>query len=824
MSQVNRGYQPNFNLIVQEHGDQFAYDGLIQQPANNISQQWMQQRSRSVQLNMPSPVNSVVSPMAFPSQQRRSFDGSSFHQNPRVSSNDRSHPDLLGLDMLAPSVSVAQNTYSPVSRDYNEESWNPLNLRTSDTGSAFHHDSGSMRSFRHGPGSVGNAAPRSDSGFYSHSVMSHDATCVDRSPIKCSSAQQLGDIASYHTPTGTQQMLRVPSDQQSHVSHTSSHSGSTDNPLKCRVCGQVSKCKSDDKKHQLRHEKPWRCDFPRCKRSDGFTTCNDLDRHKKSVHRVRLLDKSYQCKAKSCKNRGKIWPRRDNFKQHIERMHPEEDMDGLIKRSTLVPRQPENNTETLSVAPIDTIVLGMDKSVSSQSSYEPVVELLTPVDQDTAHWPDDLGPAGFPLDFYHDSTSLPRSETKPKHLDIPRKPDRTRSGMQKHGEAVEQVLRNSLMNVNGEVQSRSGSIAEQQRKQPPSTSNKPQTKAEQQRLALKKFSQAVSKDSSTDVDLEQAVLRILACTREPTGIDSEESENAQGSTRRRTQPRGSNVFLSKSEAIKAAQAISNLIKQSPGSAYSQPRKMNRDMVSNTKVCHLCDYAVARACDLKKHMKRHDKPYGCTYPKCHKRFGAKSDWKRHENSQHFQLEAFRCNQKSSTGKHKMCEGEEQMSEAKRRRIGKNCQQQFWCGFHRDIIELKEKRNAAWDERFDHIAHHFEREGRSIEQWICVEENKTKKELLKEMDRYVFDDDDEERRGRAPPPPPSSSIPMDNFAPPPPPPPPDSTMVHDSRKRSASVESSCSNKKHRSNRDQEARVADRMVWYCVCMMVTALGSLS
>jgi hypothetical protein len=197
------------------------------------------------------------------------------------------------------------------------------------------------------------------------------------------------------------------------------------------------------------------------------------------------------------------------------------------------------------------------------------------------------------------------------------------------------------------------------------------------------------------------------------------------------------------------------------------------------------------------MKRHAKPYGCTYPKCHKRFGAKSDWKRHENSQHFQLEAFRCGKETSSGQvcgehffridpfkkhlealHNTEVREEREAEAKRRRIGKNCQQQFWCGFHGDIIELKEKRNAAWDERFDHIAYHFEKDKLSIEKWVCAEENKTKKELLKEMDRYVFDDDDERVATNVgpqpnlglnvPPPPPPSNHP-------PPPPPQQQTRV-------------------------------------------------
>lgn len=251
MSQVNRNYQPDFNIIVQAPGEQFAYNPVVQQPTNNISQQWMQQRSRSVQHNMPSPVNSVVSAVTTYPLQRRSFDVASFHQNTATSANVRNQHDLLGLDtsMLAPSAPVARNrnSYSPVSRGYDEESWGPFNLRTSDTASDFPQNHGNMRSFRNGSGSVGNAAPPSDSGFYSQSVRSHDANGIDRSPIQCSPTQQLGDIAAYPTPTGTQPMLRVPLDLQSHVSHTSSHSGDLENPLKCRECGFVSKCRSDDK-------------------------------------------------------------------------------------------------------------------------------------------------------------------------------------------------------------------------------------------------------------------------------------------------------------------------------------------------------------------------------------------------------------------------------------------------------------------------------------------------------------------------------------------------------------------------------------------------
>lgn len=74
------------------------------------------------------------------------------------------------------------------------------------------------------------------------------------------------------------------------------------------------------------------CREPGCKRNEGFTTVNDLDRHKKSVHRIGLSKKSYQCASETCRNREKIWPRLDNFKQHIERMHKGEDEMNLIKR------------------------------------------------------------------------------------------------------------------------------------------------------------------------------------------------------------------------------------------------------------------------------------------------------------------------------------------------------------------------------------------------------------------------------------------------------------------------------------------------------------
>lgn len=84
----------------------------------------------------------------------------------------------------------------------------------------------------------------------------------------------------------------------------------------------------------LKHVKSFVCTEIGCKRDGkGFSTVNDLDRHKKSVHRIGVANsKSYRCVAAGCQHKHKVWPRLDNFKQHIERMHKAEDQFILIKQ------------------------------------------------------------------------------------------------------------------------------------------------------------------------------------------------------------------------------------------------------------------------------------------------------------------------------------------------------------------------------------------------------------------------------------------------------------------------------------------------------------
>lgn len=190
------------------------------------------------------------------------------------------------------------------------------------------------------------------------------------------------------------------------------------------------------------------------------------------------------------------------------------------------------------------------------------------------------------------------------------------------------------------------------------------------------------------------------------------------------------------------EALRNLISR-PARHRSRPSGLS---AFNTHKCDHegCGSAFARACELRKHMKRHTKPYGCTFAQCNKRFGSKSDWKRHERDQHFQAENYVCQFVHHPGPGKAADathqclthfGKEQLfrrhykdehgetinekddPRIKASKIGKNHLNTFWCGFCKKIIVLKEKLTKGWAERFDHIDAHFKTQ--KIEEWFCPE---------------------------------------------------------------------------------------------------------
>lgn len=78
----------------------------------------------------------------------------------------------------------------------------------------------------------------------------------------------------------------------------------------------------------------YQCEVAGCAHERGFATQTDLNRHQKGVHGIYQSNDSisYRCVGKDCNNADKIWPRRDNFRGHLSRMHPNENIEELTER------------------------------------------------------------------------------------------------------------------------------------------------------------------------------------------------------------------------------------------------------------------------------------------------------------------------------------------------------------------------------------------------------------------------------------------------------------------------------------------------------------
>ncbi|KAF2788827.1 hypothetical protein K505DRAFT_101907 [Melanomma pulvis-pyrius CBS 109.77] len=767
MSQPNNPFPPPFN-----YSEEY-FDAQSSHISNASFPQWSHPGSRAMG-NAPSP-----SPSAQTSRTAPNLRTSRVGWIPSVPREI--DPTLPNASHLAPPQAPRPRTAlesvgnaDPMARFYNHDApWSAHNPRSSSVAVArpyFSPSSMEYGMYREPPESeIESITRRSDSGYHTHhprSVMSSDPERGVDQELPASMTLQVGNMNVNAGPGEQEDMFRgVSTDQGSQYSGRSANQGKE---FRCEHCRELSKCKSDHKKHMLKHIKPFKCDIPNCKRGgQGFATENDLMRHKKSVHRIGMLTNSYQCASESCRNREKIWPRLDNFKQHIHRMHLNEDETDLIRRSQYQRQEPAPASQSMLVAPMDTTLagIGTEKQFPGNDFDDPVSGISLTPDQDSSNW-NSFDPNSHEFAIDVDQTA-PNDYSHGSGKDSGYKfQDRSPT----YGLHPGTARRNSnLERLDTLAAIASTQSPDKTIPQPHQLSNAPQTKADQQRQALQKFSKIIIQDiknsnNGENVDLEDVVMRVLSGATKPDKKDRLSSHSTQGS------PKAHSLLidlesdtLTKGEALKASQAISNLIKQSGKPSHSRSRpNPTKGFLTNKLTCEHCGITLARSCDMRKHMKRHTKPYGCTYPKCHKRFGAKSDWKRHENSQHFQLESFRCQCPSPSSQihcgelfyraeiftahlqsqHQITQEAQLTHEVKMRRIGRNGQGQFWCGFCENIVKLEKKRNAAWDERFDHIDHHFSKEKKRIEEWLCVEAKKRKGEVAREVDKEVFDEEEED----------------------------------------------------------------------------------
>jgi hypothetical protein len=168
------------------------------------------------------------------------------------------------------------------------------------------------------------------------------------------------------------------------------------------------------------------------------------------------------------------------------------------------------------------------------------------------------------------------------------------------------------------------------------------------------------------------------------------------------------------------QEMMTTAKKTPSAENPEPLGLTSGTVKCTY--ETCDKTFQRKSELKKHLKRHSKPYWCT--QCPKRFGSKNDWIRHEDSQHLQRELWQCDglvgppvdgkcnkvyhrqellRLHLTAHHQIHHDPQLDKRLDACRVQQG-QTRFWCGFCKEIVELKHTEADAIKGRFNHIDDH------------------------------------------------------------------------------------------------------------------------
>ncbi|KAE8390703.1 hypothetical protein BDV23DRAFT_154699 [Aspergillus alliaceus] len=487
--------------------------------------------------------------------------------------------------------------------------------------------------------------------------------------------------------------------------------------IKCEYpnCPWTGKCPSDKRKHEARHRKMFKCDEPGCTRKEGFGTINDLARHKKCVHKQepeRGPKVLYMCFGRNCPRRGKEWPRLDNFRQHLSRMHNDEDTNELLKRShdwyeTCV--KPQVGTSSFTDHFSDDVTVaaseseynrrGSGQDLCSLGSSNPLV--LGSSTHSGLHPTEDR-----------------RTQRRDSALDCAPRLLTTKATQRLELPAL------TTLNLSSTTDPESSAPSHPGQPQHNEVENMVSEMATNMVNAMAKMMSSTSSDSGNSQRRHnQQMVDTIEASEHEVGLSDQKREIMQ-------------------------KILSAALNQVSGNL--EPSQGNSQVVPDRKAdkrgwiqCEFCTKRTRLRCEMKKHKKRHERPYGCTFEKCNKTFGSKADWKRHENSQHFHLQSWRCTLPDAQGglpcarlyyhqelyvqhlkKHHHVEDDEVQASLSKNSIGRNGQSQFWCGFCRDIIPLKSQGLAAWNERFNHIDTEHFKNGERIGDWLLPSGHLTK----------------------------------------------------------------------------------------------------
>ncbi|UNI20565.1 hypothetical protein JDV02_006640 [Purpureocillium takamizusanense] len=472
-----------------------------------------------------------------------------------------------------------------------------------------------------------------------------------------------------------------------------------------------------------RHLKAHKCPYPDCvKGQRGFSTSNDLVRHKRSVHGEHALPgRSFVCPHCNSGSRSpKIWPRADNFRSHLQRAHGIR-MSADDDHKEYIYRPPEDKMNLEGVGSFH--VTGTERPPYLQGS--PVSS-----DQSTS------------LDHQFRDEQLISLQESSMGIDpsIFRSPDLVRptttSNTDNDNGLVEPIAEAGSLDTQsiGEYDLQTSPGFEMDSPEydgPAGIGHATDTPAPT-------LPEPLEKPSPQPERHELSVTRLGPSECTLPGVEDHRADLALPQ-RCNGGPQFSAImelFKSKAHgAYRDREEIIRLLTAVPTEDLQTALRARQDAgdtcqsdddLSTRAGCRDCGKTFSRLCELKKHMKRHQKPYGCTFKQCSKRFGSKNDWKRHESSQHYELETWNCDkpgckktcQRRESFKnhlqkdHDVKDTEEIEQLLEKCRMGRHCGPRFWCGFCVDVIEITaiDRGGNSWTKRCDHIDNHlFGKEG-------------------------------------------------------------------------------------------------------------------
>ncbi|KAL4913154.1 hypothetical protein BDW62DRAFT_205802 [Aspergillus aurantiobrunneus] len=465
--------------------------------------------------------------------------------------------------------------------------------------------------------------------------------------------------------------------------------------IKCDYpgCPWTGKCPSDKRKHEARHKKLFKCDEPNCTRKEGFGTINDLARHKKCVHKKepeRGPKVLYMCFGHNCPRSNKKWPRLDNFRQHLARMHNNEDIDELLRRSQ---EWYENCVKPQDIA--SSFADNLSEDVTQSQVQQPEIFI-----QDVDHeFRDPIAPihTAFRSTNMLTLDSIKRLDEEHEMHEVNRIPSQSVELSALTALDLEPELEQKGCNPSQPVNQRHDRIDDM-----------------------------VSEAAVSVINAMTKMINNHQRRRGHRGEDDMAEQEGELSDRNREILQ--RILIAASGLLSGCPESGNCIPQEDAGTSS--------IKAGWIQCEFCPKKTRLRCEMKKHKKRHERPYGCTFYWCDKTFGSKADWKRHEQSQHFGVQSWQCmlpdiaqgsalcahmfNQQDAyvqhlKEQHRVDDREVQASIRKNRR-GWNGEPQFWCGFCQKDIHLRGDGLVTWNQRFNHIDIEHFKKGERIANWF------------------------------------------------------------------------------------------------------------